>query len=294
MNPSQPKTTAVTGVKKPTTMLAKRSGHNLSKTMAPATTQLPQMPLTNVEVIAYFFNSVSRPIVALRLYAQNEGPASITTILNEHRSPKPPYLRNTCSVKCVTAIRRGKEQYGSRWESKYRALFEEAINMDDTVMGLSKATELIRIPEEEIEEATDIDVLQLLNGLSQHPQENEGRGLFTVCVEYCEDNRLRWPLSKIHMLAAELQAGHRPQAYRENWDDDMEVDSEPNDVRSGKREALVYQIMGMERSSIIEVSDTDADTVIDDGLHAGYSPGGKENGQPDEVEEDDEVLNEDI
>ena len=278
----------MTRVRKPTTMLAKRSVHNLSKTMAPATTQLPQMPLTNVEVIAYFFNSLSRPMVALRLYAQNEGPASITSILNEHRNTKPPYLRNTCSVKCVTAIRRGKELYGPQWESEYRELFENAMKMDDKEAGLLRATELIRIPEDESEGATDIDVLELLNGLSQHPKENEGRGWFTVCVAYCEENHLHWPLSEIHVLAAELHAGRRPQDYRGKPDDSMEFDTEPNNFRPRvKEEAYEIQevIADMEGNSAMDMSDTNADTVVDNGLHAGYSPSGKGNSEPDMVEE---------
>jgi hypothetical protein len=273
-------------------MLAKRSVHNLSKTMAPATTQLPQMPLTNVEVIAYFFNSLSRPMVALRLYAQNEGPASITGILNQHRNTKPPYLRNTCSVKCVTAIRRGKELYGPEWEGKYRALFEDAMEMEDKDTGLMKATELIRIPDEESEDATDIDVLELLNGLSQHPKENEGRGSFTACVEYCEANRLHWPLSEIHVLAAELHAGRRPQAYGGNSDDGMEVGTEPNDVRSRiKRDTsdLSEMVADMGSDFIVGMSDTDADTIIDNGLYTDYNPGGKENGEPDELHNHDSV-----
>jgi hypothetical protein len=250
------------------------------------------MPLTNVEVIAYFFNSLSRPMVALRLYAQNEGPASITSILNEHRNTKPPYLRNTCSVKCVTAIRRGKELYGPQWEGEYRALFENAMKIDDKEAGLLKATELIRIPEEESEDATDIDVLELLNGLSQHPKEGEGRGWFTVCVAYCEENRLHWPLSEIHVLAAELHAGRRPQAYRGKTDDSMEVDTELNNVRPRvKGEARESQevVADMKSNSVIDRSDTDDDTVVDDGLHAGYSPSGKGNSEPSEVEKYDAV-----
>jgi hypothetical protein len=272
-------------------MLAKRSVHNLSKTMAPATTQMPQMPLTNVELIVYFFNSISRPVVALRLYAQNEGPASITAILNEHRNTKPPYLRNTCSVKCVTAIRRGKELYGPQWELQYRAMFVDAMEMQDKESGLLKATELIRIPEEESEDATDIDVLELLRGLSKHPQENDGRGWFTSCVEYCEENRLHWPLSEIHVLAAELHAGRRPQAYGAQLDDDFDMTL--NDVCSKiKSEVPSPQevVATIESDSVIELSDTDADTVVDIDLHAGYSPGGKENGEPDEVEDYDAVV----
>lgn len=166
------------------------------------------------------------------------------------------------------------------------------MEMDDKEAGLLKATELIRIPEEEIKDATDIDVLELLNGLSQHPKENEGRGWFTVCVAYCEENCLHWPLSEIHVLAAELHAGRRPQAYGGKTDNSMEVDTQPNKVWPGVGgEARESQevVARMESNSVIDMSDTDADTVVDNGLYAGYSSSGKGNSEPDEVKKYDGV-----
>jgi hypothetical protein len=72
----------------------------------------------------------------------------------------------------------------------------------------------------------------------------------------------------------------------------MEVGTEPNDVRSGiKRDTsdLSEMVADMGSDFIIGMSDTDADTIIDNGLHAGYNPGGKENGEPDELHNHDSV-----
>ena len=84
------------------------------------------MPLTDAELIVYFFQSLTRPIVSLRLYARKWGPAGICDLLNEHRDIEPPYLRNTMSVKCTTALKKGRITYGEEWEDKHRRLFADA------------------------------------------------------------------------------------------------------------------------------------------------------------------------
>jgi hypothetical protein len=90
----------------------------------PSNAMIPFLPLTDTEIIVYFFNSLCRPIVSLRLYARGWGPAAISDAINSHRVVKPAYLRNTCSVKCTTAIKKGIEKYGEEWDVVTRAKFQ--------------------------------------------------------------------------------------------------------------------------------------------------------------------------
>lgn len=278
---------ALTGAKKPSTMLSKRNVHNVGKIMAPLMTQIPMIPITNTELIVYFFNSISRPMCALRLYVQNVGPSSITNTLNEHREVDPPYLRNTCSVKCVSAIREGSRRFGADWEATYRPQFEIANNNGD----IEKATDLIRIPNKDSDDAVDLDVLDLLNGLKQHPQEGQGAGLFTRCIQYCEEHKLSYPLSQVHILAAALQEGRSPPPPT---DDESDEEMEPIDT------SLMNGLLRAEdadRASRETSPDSDGDTVVDDTLYGDLNvlaaragrtrPMGKENGHPeDEVPDD--------
>ncbi|KAF2650797.1 hypothetical protein K491DRAFT_118594 [Lophiostoma macrostomum CBS 122681] len=192
--------------KKAYTMLNKRKTHNLTSTLPPVFTQVPAVPLTDKEIVVYFFNSLSRPIVSIRLYERGWGPARICDTLNDHRAIEPPYLRNTCSVKCVTAIRRGLDKWGAEWDTQLRDLLKDA---DDAV-----ATDAMRIQEDECDEILDIDVLDLLKGLVKYPDEEDddgiGAGIFTKCVRYCAERQLSWPLSKIHTIALALQEGREP------------------------------------------------------------------------------------
>lgn len=166
---------------------------------------LPFSRFTEADIFrSYFFNSLTRPVVALRLYRRGWGPAKITDVLNEHREIDPPYLRNTCSVKCTTSLRRGAERYGDEWDVELR---EELKTCDD-----AKATELIRVQEEECEEPLDIDIQDLLRGLKKHPiHDEDGAGLFTKCVQYCEKHKLSWMLSDVEDLAEAIKAGVRPE-----------------------------------------------------------------------------------
>jgi hypothetical protein len=203
---AKPGFTITTPKKKANTMLNKRKTHNLTSTLPPIFTQLPAVPLTDKEIVVYFFNSLSRPIVAIRLYERGWGPARICDTLNAHRAIEPPYLRNTCSVKCITAIRRGLDKWGAEWNEQLRDLLRDA---DDAT-----ATDALRINDDESDEVFDIDVLQLLNGLVQHPDHQDedgvGAGIFTECVKYCAERQVAWPLSKIHALALALQEGREP------------------------------------------------------------------------------------
>jgi hypothetical protein len=142
-----------TGTKKPNTCINKRGIHNLDKMVPPIYAQLPLLPLTDTEIIVYFFNSLCRPIVSLRLYARGWGPAAISDTINAHRIVVPGYLRNTCSVKCTTAIKKGNEKYGARWEANARAILENKATTDD------KATDLIRLGDDEVAYAVDFELL---------------------------------------------------------------------------------------------------------------------------------------
>jgi hypothetical protein len=160
---------------------------------------LPKIPLTDVEVIVFFFNSLCKPMVSLRLYGRNWGPATIVQVLNDHRSIEPPYLRNTCSVKCTTALKNGRKLFGNDWEHGYRAVFATA---DD-----ARATDLIRTDDEN---AVDYDIRALGTNLKSFPDE-AGAGIFTRCVEYCIENNAPYTMSNVHLLALDLQNGVIPQ-----------------------------------------------------------------------------------
>ncbi|KAF2629025.1 hypothetical protein BU25DRAFT_457280 [Macroventuria anomochaeta] len=185
--------------KRTTTSINKRDIHNLNKSIPPANVQLPMVPLTDTEVIVYFFNSLSRPIVSLRLYARGWGPASIVQALNDHREVEPPYLRNTCSVKCTTAIKNGKKLYGDEWEAENRAVLAEAEDC--------RATDLIRADEYD---TVDYYVRALGVNLKQHPTGADA-GIFTACVRYCIENQASYTMSNVYQLAIDLQDGNNPQ-----------------------------------------------------------------------------------
>ena len=203
--PSTPRTPYTPGrigppdsYKKTATSINKRDIHNLNKSSPPTNVQLPMVPLTDTEVIVYFFNSLSKPVVSLRLYARGWGPASIVQCLNDHREVEPPYLRNTCSVKCTTAIKNGRKQFGDDWEAEYRAVFAEA---DDC-----KATDLIRADEDE---TVDYYVRALCANLKQHPTGHDA-GIFTACVKYCAEHNAPYTMSNVYQLAIDLQDGNIP------------------------------------------------------------------------------------
>jgi hypothetical protein len=193
--------------KKTNTCINKRSIHNLDKMVPPTYAQLPLLPLTDTELIVYFFNSLSRPIVSLRLYARGWGPAAICHAVNTHRVVEPEYLRNTCSVKCTTAIKKGRDRYGDEWESYNRAILSDKGTTDE------KATDMIRLGSDELANASDFDVRALCNGLRMHPGEADG-GIFTRCVKFCEGNEASYNLSNVWQLASVLDAGRTPRYSR--------------------------------------------------------------------------------
>jgi hypothetical protein len=169
----------------------------------PTNAQLPLLPLTDTEIIVYFFNSLCRPIVSLRLYARGWGPAAISDAINTHRIIEPEYLRNTCSVKCTTAIKKGVEKYGADWEVNHRAIFQNSTTND------VKATDMIRLDEDELEHAVDFELRALCNGLRKHPGEDDA-GIFTQCVKFCHDTGDDYKLSNVCELVAGWNAGRKP------------------------------------------------------------------------------------
>ena len=188
--------------KRGVTSVNKRKNHTLRESMPPARAMVPNVPLTDTEVIVYFFQSIARPQVALRLYARNWGPAGIVEVLNAHRNIEGGYLRNTCSVKCITAINRGKARYGDDWEEAFRSQIETA---DDVT-----ATDMIQHQEDEMEDVTDYEIRILNKGLIKHPGENVDGGIFTKCVKYCIEHDAEFTLANVHELALALQSGIDP------------------------------------------------------------------------------------
>lgn len=200
--PTTPNRIGPNSTTKVTTSILKRKIHNLNQILPPPYVQIPIVPLTDTEVIVYFFKSLARPIVSLRLYARKWGPASIVAALNEHRDIEPKYLRNTCSVKCTTAIKKGNEKYGEEWEETHRIVFSEATD--------SKATDMIHLSGDEIEHAVDYDLRSLSVGMIKHPKDGVDGGIFTRCVKYCDETGAAYTMSTVWQLAADLQAGRTP------------------------------------------------------------------------------------
>ncbi|CAN9347630.1 unnamed protein product [Alternaria alternata] len=189
--------------KRGVTSVNKRKNHSLKESMPPSRAMVPNVPLTDTEVIVYFFQSLARPQVALRLYSRHWGPAGIVEILNTHRDIEGGYLRNTCSVKCITAINRGKDKYGDDWEESFRSRIEEA---DDIT-----ATDMMQHKDDELEGVVDYDIRDMGKGLLKHPKEGEDGGIFTRCVKYCIEHDAGYTLANVHLLALALQGGIDPQ-----------------------------------------------------------------------------------
>ncbi|KAF2034161.1 hypothetical protein EK21DRAFT_108205 [Setomelanomma holmii] len=188
--------------KKTYTCVSKRGYHNLNEVIPPPYVQIPLLPLTDTEIIVFFFNSLTRPIVSLRLYAREWGPASICDVLNAHRVIEPPYLRNTVSVKCTTAIKNGRKRYGDDWDEINRAAFKD--------MRDDRATDMISLAADEIEYKSDFDIRALCNGLKMFPDETSDGGIFTRCVKWCHENNAAYTLANVWELASDLDAGNTP------------------------------------------------------------------------------------
>lgn len=148
--------------------------------------------------------------MTFRLYTRGWGPARIVDTLNFHRSITPKYLRNTCSVKCTTARKRGIERHGQAWAENLHNAFRASEN--DNLA----ATRLLDFDDSEKDQVQDVDLLDCVRGLRHHPLENaEGeditvRGemsIFAKCVFWCQKNGVGCRISEAHILAAKLQSG---------------------------------------------------------------------------------------
>jgi hypothetical protein len=189
-------------IKRTATSVNKRKTHNLDKMMPPSNAIIPMLPLTDTEVVVYFFQSISRPIVALRLYARNWGPAHIADALNAHREIEGGYLRNTASVKCLTAIKKGKSIWGEDWDQIQRPILESANDL--------RCTDLMQLRPDEADKAVDFDIRSLTMGLKKHPQLGVDGGIFTRCVMYCVEHNAPYTLNNVHQLAVALNNGFPP------------------------------------------------------------------------------------
>ncbi|KNG43909.1 hypothetical protein TW65_09266 [Stemphylium lycopersici] len=183
-------------------MNGKRKNHNLEKQLPASNALIPLLPLTDTEIIVYFFQSLVRPVVSLRLYARNWGPAHIVDVLNAHRTIAGGYLRNTASVKCTTAIKKGRRRYGDSWAERLRDVFADADDLH--------ATDLMQLRPDEVEAATDFLVRDLTAGLKMHPEEGVDGGVFTRCVKWCVENEAGYTLRNVHELALALRTGVEP------------------------------------------------------------------------------------
>lgn len=210
--------------KKISTCVNKRNIHNLDQMVPPAYAHIPLLPLTDTEIIVYLFNSLCRPIVSLRLYARGWGPAAISDVVNTHRIVQPAYLRNTCSVKCTTAIKKGIELYGEQWSATNREIFQDDATLDD------KATDMIRLSPDEMLVAVDYEIRALCNGLKKHPEDGEG-SIFTRCVKYCEETNATYTLSDVFELASDLEAG-RPPRRGQDPAQECKTEDSPSSTRS--------------------------------------------------------------
>lgn len=192
-----------TGDQRTMNSVLRRRLNNLAGVMPPSTAFIPDIPLTDTELIVFFFQSLSRPEVSLRLYARKWGPQTITAALNKHRNIEGGYLRNTTSVKCTSAIKKGRDRHGEDWYEEKKAVFAGASDW--------LATALIRQTGEEAEKATDYELSSLDRQLTQYPLEGVDGGIFTRCVKWCCERKgmpnSRYTLKNVHELVIALRWG---------------------------------------------------------------------------------------
>lgn len=182
-------------------MLYKKDKHDLKGKLPPANTKLPLVPLTDVELIVFFYNSTIRPIVSVRLYARG-GPNWIAKMINEHRVVKPEgYKRNTCSVHCNKAVKTFISMHGEEWKTKTSEYFMTAND--------EQATDTIRQRGEELTNACDFPVLDLFKDLIKFPGEHQS-GIFTHSIRWCRENNVNAMVSQVHLIAEALKKGEDP------------------------------------------------------------------------------------
>ncbi|CAI6230786.1 unnamed protein product [Periconia digitata] len=182
-------------------LLRRKPIHDLTAQLPPANVRLPLIPITDEELIVFFFNGTTHPAFSLRLYARNWGPTQIVGLINNHREVKPKgYMKNTCSVRMTTALRRGLKEYGEVWQDLSSHFFR---SVDDAV-----ATDAISFLGDGVE-YVDHQVLSMTNSLKIFPT-GKGRGIFTESLAWCVENRADIMLSQLHIVALALSRGADP------------------------------------------------------------------------------------
>ncbi|KAA8611639.1 hypothetical protein PtrSN002B_010947 [Pyrenophora tritici-repentis] len=187
--------------KRPSSKARMHYAKHVTSDMVSSKALIPNVPLTDTEVIVFFYQTTARPVVALRLYARGWGPAKIADVLTVHRGGE--YLRNSCSVKCTASIKKGKKNCGEDWLNLIKEAFEVA---DD-----AKATELIRYGDREMKllKIVDAKIKSLAKGVINMPKVGKGAGLFTKYVEYCAENELDFRLSQTEELSEFMKEGQK-------------------------------------------------------------------------------------
>ncbi|KAL5384900.1 hypothetical protein DPSP01_005006 [Paraphaeosphaeria sporulosa] len=210
------------------TVLYKKDKHDLTTKLPLANLKLPLVPLTDVELIVFFYNSSSRPIVAVRLYARG-GPNNIAQIINEHRVVNPDgYKRNTCSVHCNKAVKTFIRDNGEDRKKQMSAFFEAA--------GDLEATNAIRHTESESDITCDFPMLGLFKDLIKLPSGAQA-GIFTECARWCRDHHVDAMVSQAHLIAEALQNGTDPHENLNSPARCAQTDTAMPDAADGDRNA---------------------------------------------------------
>ncbi|KAF1965401.1 hypothetical protein BU23DRAFT_604241 [Bimuria novae-zelandiae CBS 107.79] len=238
--------------------LFKKDKHDLTGKLPPANTKLPLVPLTDVELIVFFYNSSSRPIIAVRLYARG-GPKVIAKVINEHRIVNPDgYKRNTCSVHCNKGVKSFISMHGEGWKKKVCEYFKTAND--------AQATDTIRHKTEELRDTCDFPVLGLFRDLIKMPGDDQA-GIFTECVRWCKDNKVDAMVSDVHLIAEALNNGIDPHELGlplAPIDSDEEDGTVAESSKKGKGKLPVY-------TGAAEGSDTESDGAEDSDVESAPS-----------------------
>ncbi|KAJ4288938.1 hypothetical protein N0V90_011279 [Kalmusia sp. IMI 367209] len=212
----------------PGTRKKKAGKHDLNGKLPPANVKFPDVPLTDTELIVFFFNSVKRPIVALRLQSRY-GPSLIAAAINEyeppiipfyitdlprHRHINPhPYERNTACIRVNGMVEKGCAAYGNQWRIDFDRFFSGVDKVDPSNSRLpaddAAATDAIRHSEDELGDTCDYPVLDLFTDMKHLPL-GAGAGIFTRSVQWVRNNGVNIQVSQIHHIARALQNDRDP------------------------------------------------------------------------------------
>lgn len=178
-------------------MLAPLISPRRTANLPEANVKIPIVPLSDEEIIVFFFNHVQWPMVSLRLYARGKTPAKIVEILNEHREMQAGgYRRNTCCVRCTAAIKRGERHYGPNWKGEWTRFFQS----EDDAKATDAMVQAKWNPRKADQDYSN--VLNLIEGLKKFPKSEAGEtGYFTKALKWCYKHNKNVPLSAIFPIA---------------------------------------------------------------------------------------------